>query len=200
VGFSTQQHIMEDEMAEPQKKNIFDQVINAVTHRDDKAAADAAEAARLEAAAKAEAQARANMAAQAKTAADAKAATEAQAKAAADAAAKAAADAQAKAAATAQMVAEAQHKAELLREQAAQKAADDARVAAENAARAALPKHVVAPNDTLSAIAQKFYGHAAEPYWRLIYEANKAAIGANPGVIRPGTELVIPVLPDELKK
>ena len=61
-------------------------------------------------------------------------------------------------------------------------------------------KHVVAEGQTLSQLAQKYYGHVTEPYWRLIYEANKAVIGDNPGIIRPGTVLQIPELTPELKE
>lgn len=183
------------------KKNLLDKVIDAVSNRDEKAAA---EAARLEALAKAETQARANMAAQEKAAADAKAKAEAdakakaQAEAQAEAQAKAAADAQARAVAE-QKLAEAERQERLKAEQET-RAAESARIAAEKAAWAALPRHKVAPDETLGAIALKYYGHAAEPYWRVIYNANKDAIGANPGIIRPGTELVIPNLPADLKK
>lgn len=188
-------------MADENKKNLLDKVIDAVTDRDEKAAA---EAVRLEAAAKAEAQARANIAAQTKAAAEAKAKVEAEAKAKADAEAKAksAAQAQANAAAEAQRQANLD-KQEQMKAQQEMRAAEAAKAAAESAAKAAwaaLPRHIVAQNDTLSDIAMKHYGHATEPYWRLIYEANKVAIGANPGVIRPGTELVIPALPADLKK
>ena len=43
---------------------------------------------------------------------------------------------------------------------------------------------------SLSGIAQKEYGNAG--LWTLIYNANKALIGANPNKIRPGQVLVIP--------
>lgn len=179
------------------KKNLLDKVIDAVSNRDEKAAA---EAARLEALAKAETQARANMAAQEKATADARAKAEAdaKAKALAEAQAKAAADAQARAVAE-QKLAEAERQERLKAEQET-RAAESARIAAEKAAWAALPRHKVTPDETLGAIALKYYGHAAEPYWRVIYNANKDTIGANPGVIRPGTELVIPNLPADLKK
>ncbi len=49
---------------------------------------------------------------------------------------------------------------------------------------------VVASGDTLSKIAQKVYGNPA--LWPKIYEANKAAIGPNPNLIKPGQKLVIP--------
>jgi nucleoid-associated protein YgaU len=59
--------------------------------------------------------------------------------------------------------------------------------------------HTVSDDDTLSDIALKYYGHATKPYYMHIYEANKTTIGDNPNVIRPGIELQIPELPEELK-
>ena len=53
-------------------------------------------------------------------------------------------------------------------------------------------KHVVVKGDTLSAIAKKYYNDAGK--YMKIYEANKAVIGANPDLIKPGMELVIPKL------
>lgn len=73
--------------------------------------------------------------------------------------------------------------------------------AAEAAAKAQIiTEHTLKPDETLSHLALKYYGSAYEPYWRVIYEANKEAIGPNPGHVHPGTVLKIPVLPDELKK
>lgn len=60
-------------------------------------------------------------------------------------------------------------------------------------------EHTVQPDETLSEIALKYYGHATKPYWMHIYEHNKDAIGDNPGIVRVGTELSIPELPSELK-
>jgi nucleoid-associated protein YgaU len=42
----------------------------------------------------------------------------------------------------------------------------------------------------LSAIARKVYGDANR--WQVIYDANKDAIGPDPGRIFPGQRLVIP--------
>jgi nucleoid-associated protein YgaU len=53
-------------------------------------------------------------------------------------------------------------------------------------------KHVVVSGDTLSAIAKKYYDDAGK--YMKIYEANKAVIGDNPDMIKPGMELVIPKL------
>ena len=87
---------------------------------------------------------------------------------------------------------------------AAERAAADAAAKAKAEAEAALNKviaeYTLGPDDTLSHVALKFYGSAAEPYWRRIYEFNKAVIGSNPGIVRPGTVLKIPVLPPELQK
>ncbi len=55
-----------------------------------------------------------------------------------------------------------------------------------------LAKHTVGPNDTLSALALKYYGNASQEMWMKIYEANKDVIGPNPNVLRPGIVLNIP--------
>lgn len=69
---------------------------------------------------------------------------------------------------------------------------------------AAAPKiiaeHTVKKDETLSHIALKYYGSAAKPYYMVIYEANKAAIGSSPNRVKQGLKLQIPELPDELKK
>jgi nucleoid-associated protein YgaU len=59
-------------------------------------------------------------------------------------------------------------------------------------ARKIIATHMIHDTDTLSSIALKYYGSAVRDYWMVIYEFNKAVIGNNPGVIRPGTELMIP--------
>jgi hypothetical protein len=48
----------------------------------------------------------------------------------------------------------------------------------------------VLPGDSLSKIAQKFYGNPS--LWSKIYQANKALIGPNPNLIIPGQKLTIP--------
>ena len=64
---------------------------------------------------------------------------------------------------------------------------------AKKAERPSLPTvHVVQPGDTLSAIAQKYYGNAA--LWTEIFKKNKHIIGDDPGKIFPGQELQIPAL------
>lgn len=73
--------------------------------------------------------------------------------------------------------------------------------AAEAAAKAkVIAEHTITPDETLSHVALKYYGSAYEPYWRVIYEANKDTIGPNPALVRPGMVLKIPVLPEELAK
>ena len=49
--------------------------------------------------------------------------------------------------------------------------------------------HVVAPGDTLSSIALRYYGTSTA--WRFLHESNAAAI-ANPNQLKVGTQLVIP--------
>ena len=48
----------------------------------------------------------------------------------------------------------------------------------------------VMPGDTVSDLAQKHYGSAE--YWPLLWDANRATIGPNPNLIRPGMPLTIP--------
>jgi nucleoid-associated protein YgaU len=56
----------------------------------------------------------------------------------------------------------------------------------------AVKKHVVVSGDTLSGISKKYYNDAGK--YMKIYEANKAVIGNNPDLIKPGMELIIPKL------
>jgi LysM repeat protein len=53
-----------------------------------------------------------------------------------------------------------------------------------------LAEHTVVSGDTLSGIAQKYYGSQAN--WKAIYEANKDVIGDNPSLIRVGQVFKIP--------
>jgi nucleoid-associated protein YgaU len=156
-------------MAPEQKKNILDQAIDLLTDRDEKAAAEAKAKALAEANAKAAAEenARAVAAANANAAAD-KAAAEARAKALAEANAKAAAE-----------------------ENARAMAAAEAKAAADKAAEI-LTTHIVVAGETLSDIALKYYKSSVREKWMKIYEANKAIIGSNPGMIKAGQELKIP--------
>lgn len=84
-------------------------------------------------------------------------------------------------------IAEAKQRTEQMKRETAQKARVD-KVKRE----VAVKKHVVVGGDTLSGIAQKYYGDTGK--YMKIYEANKAVIGNNPDMIKPGMELVIPKL------
>ena len=55
--------------------------------------------------------------------------------------------------------------------------------------------HTVVDGDTLASLADRYYGTKAEAAWRRIYDANKAAIGADPGRLKTGQKLVIPPKP-----
>ena len=70
---------------------------------------------------------------------------------------------------------------------------------AEKAAAAYIDNYTVQANDTLSHIANRFYGKATPAYYTLIYEHNKDVIGGNMNLIKPGQVLRIPALPDDLK-
>ena len=50
--------------------------------------------------------------------------------------------------------------------------------------------YTVVKGDSLSRIAKSLYGNASK--WHAIYEANKAVIGSNPDLIKPGQVLTIP--------
>lgn len=63
-----------------------------------------------------------------------------------------------------------------------------------------IARHKVADEDTLSNIALRYYTNGSRPYWMTIYEANRDEIGGNPQRLKVGTLLVIPELPQELKK
>lgn len=57
-------------------------------------------------------------------------------------------------------------------------------------APAASRTYTVVSGDTLSGIAKRFYGNANR--YPEIYNANRAVIGGNPNLIKPGQRLVIP--------
>ena len=69
----------------------------------------------------------------------------------------------------------------------AERAAEEQAVAPEPTATPAPQTYTVQRGDTLSAIAKRFYGHASE--YRRIAAANNIA---NPDLIHPGQQLVIP--------
>ncbi len=85
-----------------------------------------------------------------------------------------------------------QHLAAAVKQTAARKA----RVAGEAEAKgpAIKAEHTVVSGDTLSGMAQKYYGSAVREKWMAIYEANKEIIGDNPSLIRVGQVLQIPEL------
>ena len=57
-----------------------------------------------------------------------------------------------------------------------------------------IAEHTLAPGETLSHLALKYYGSAVKEKWMVIYEANKDVIGDNPNRVRAGTVLKIPKL------
>jgi len=164
-------------MADEPKKGLFGKAIDALTSRDEKAAAEEAQ----RKAAEAQAQAAAAKAEAAKLAAE-KAAAQKEAE-----------EARAKAAAETAKAAELKRQ-EYFREMAEAKAKAEA---------AAAPKYIAEhtiTGETLSDVSLKYYGNATRPYFMVIYEANKDVIGPDPGKVRPGMKLKIPELPEELKK
>ena len=58
-----------------------------------------------------------------------------------------------------------------------------------------MAEHTVEEGDTLSGIALKYYGSASKELWMVIYDANKAMIGDDPNLIKPGQVLKIPEKP-----
>ncbi len=61
-----------------------------------------------------------------------------------------------------------------------------------------IAEYTVQSGDTLGQIAKNFYGYDSQPYWELIYEANKDTI-ESASLIFPGQILKIPELPEEMK-
>jgi nucleoid-associated protein YgaU len=57
-----------------------------------------------------------------------------------------------------------------------------------------LAEHTVVSGETLSHISLKYYNSAVKTKYMVIYEANKAVIGDNPNMIKPGMVLKIPKL------
>ena len=63
-----------------------------------------------------------------------------------------------------------------------------------------IKEHTLTYDDTLSALALHFYGHATPEYWGLIILANKNTIGDKVKDYTPGKVIKIPKLPDSMKK
>ena len=180
--------------------NLLDQAINLVTNRDEKAALEAAKQHLLEAEQKVAELTRRAEVAERKVAELQSSLPKAQAVSQA-ALAKMQTEAQAAKSYISQLeqrVATAETKAKLYDDEKLRTQMQAATLAAEKART--LATHTMTDKETLSDLALKYYGHATKPYWQLIYEANKEAIGSNPNQVRPGTVLKIPVLPDEMKK
>ena len=177
-------------------KNIFDQMINAVSNRDEKAALEAAKQHMLELEQKVAATEQKAMANAQRADAAEKKAADLQAM-----LTKAQADLQAARAATALVEQRANVAEAKVRTFENEKMLVSQQAAAMSAAKAqVLATHTLASKETLSDLALKYYGHATPPYWKLIYEANKEVIGDNPNAVRSGLVLNIPVLPDSMKK
>lgn len=151
-------------MTPDEKKNLLDQAIDLVTNRDEKAAAQEANM-KAAAAQEAAARAMADKTAAEQTAADAQAKLK---------------EMQTQAAMDANQKAVEGRNADIKKMLDAQKAAE------------ILTTHTVVMGETLSGIAQKYYQSSTRDSWMKIYEANKAVIGDNPGMIKAGQELKIP--------
>jgi nucleoid-associated protein YgaU len=55
-----------------------------------------------------------------------------------------------------------------------------------------MAEHTVAAGETLSDISLKYYKSAVKDKYMMIYEANKATIGDDPNMVKPGMVLKIP--------
>ena len=60
-----------------------------------------------------------------------------------------------------------------------------------------IAEYTIQSGDTLGKIARDFYGDDSQPYWELIFEANKDII-EDAGLIYPGQIIKIPELPEEM--
>jgi len=161
------------------KKGLFSKAIDAVSNRDEKAAAEAA--------ARAESEAKVKAAAAEREAEKAKAAA-------------AEAEAKLKAMEAEKAKKEAQEKAQQERVEAAKKAEEWRAKQAEAAKPKIIAEHKLTETETLSHLSLKYYGSAIRDYWMVIYEENKEEIGDNPAHVRVGMTIRIPELPEELKK
>jgi nucleoid-associated protein YgaU len=76
------------------------------------------------------------------------------------------------------------------------------RLAAEASKKAAVKiigEHVVKEGETLTHIAQKYYGSTEKPFWEYLYEFNKHVIGPDMKLMKPGMKLKVPELSPELQ-
>jgi nucleoid-associated protein YgaU len=175
-----------------EKKGIFGKAIDAMTSRDEKAALEEAQQQmeevqkQLEEAKKEAARAKAQ-------ASSASSQMKAEAEKAIAEAEKRAAEAEAKAKTLADKIA----REDRLEQQ--RKDFERRMQQKEAAAPKFIAEHTLTAEETLSHLSLKYYGHATKPYWMVIYEANKDVIGDNPNRVRPGLEIKIPELPEELK-
>ena len=185
---------------QPKSKGLFDNVLNLVSNRDEKAAIEALQKHVTEIEKELEeTQARANGLAQRADIAERKAAqleatlakgqTDNQG---------ALGKLQAENAALQQRLSAAEAKAQLYDAEQKRLAMDYTTQEAEK--KAVMATHTLTSEETLSHLALKYYGHATEPYWRIIYEANKDVIGEKPNRVRAGMVVKIPVLPADMKK
>ena len=65
--------------------------------------------------------------------------------------------------------------------------------------KALIGTHTVAPGETLSHIALKYYKHATPPYWKYLLEHNNDLLKGNERSLQAGMEIEVPELPDDLK-
>ena len=176
-------------MSTPSKgKSIIDQMLNAVTSRDEKAALDSAKQLIAEMEKQvAEAEKKAQLNAQR-----------------ADAAEKKVAELQKELQTAKTSIASLEKRALEAETQVKrfenEKLLAQQRAAAQEAAKSRIiATHTLTSKETLSDLALKYYGHATPAYWKIIYEANKDVIGPNPNAVRPGMVIQIPVLPESMK-
>lgn len=158
-------------MAEEKKKSIFDRAIDALSSRDEKAAAEAAAKAKEEAE---------------------KIAAEAQAR---------AAIAEQKAAEMAKEVArkEAEERQRAMEEDLKRRREEYQTTAAKPQPKV-IAEHKLQPGETFSHLALKYYGHATEPYWKVIVDFNRDILPEDIRRTLAGTVIRIPELPEELRK
>jgi len=92
-------------------------------------------------------------------------------------------------------------KAEFQRKVQARRAAMEEKKAKaeETKQQSLIATHTVAPGETLSHIALKYYKHATPPYWKFLLEQNNDLLKGNERTLRAGMEIKVPELPEDLK-